>query len=204
MWSSSNRCLGQTSEIATLQSLLTTLHLSQVCFCLEVLHSKKVVQQSISSGNDYSIALKANPPNLFKLLAAHLQPAVPLRVECQVEQTRERQRQRRVTELASPAGIDPDWLGVQRMIKVDTSGTGDQKPVSETVVYLISLTLAAGAFVQRIGNHWQVENRLDWVKDGVVQADNALLGAGHVFTNFAIVRIMAVNLFCVNGVASIT
>lgn len=58
------------------------------------------MQQSISSGNDYSIALKANPPNLFKLLAAHLQLAVPLRVECQVEQTRERQTQRRVTGLA--------------------------------------------------------------------------------------------------------
>lgn len=162
------------------------------------------MQQIISSGNDYIIAVKANQGNLFKLLKAEFQQALPLSVDCQIEQTRDRQTQRTVAVLEPPAGVDPAWVGVQRVIKVERSGTRAQKPVSETVFYLSSLTLDAAAFAHRIREHWHVENRLHWVKDVVLQEDTAPLCAGHAPTNFAIVRTIAVNLFRAHGFASIT
>ncbi|MEP0925357.1 hypothetical protein [Leptolyngbya sp. ST-U4] len=49
-----------------------------------------------------------------------------------------------------------------------------------------------------------MENNLHWVKDVVLSEDKALLCAGHALTNFAIVRTIAVNLFRLNGFASVT
>lgn len=49
-----------------------------------------------------------------------------------------------------------------------------------------------------------MENKLHWVKDLVLGEDKAPLWAGHALTNFAIIRTIAVNLFRLNGFASIT
>lgn len=105
---------------------------------------------------------------------------------------------------APPEGIDPAWIGVQRVIRIQRDGTRGQKPMSETMFYISSLTLEASGFAQQIRQHWQVENRLHWVKDVVLQEDTAPLGAAHAPTNFAIVLTIAVNLFRANGFASIT
>lgn len=165
---------------------------------------KKTVQQIIESGNDYLIAVKANQGKLFKLLQAHFEQAQALSVESQSERTRERQTQRRVTVSPAPVDIDPAWVGVQRVVKVDRNGARAQKPFSQTVFYISSLSLDAMGFAQRIRDHWHVENALHWVKDVVLAEDKAPLCDGHALTNFAIIRTIAVNVFRVNGFASIT
>lgn len=150
------------------------------------------------------IAVKANQGNLFKLLQSEFQQVQPLSVDDQIEQTRDRQTQRIVKVLPPPVAIDPEWVGVQRIIQVERRGTRAQKPFSETVFYISSLALDAAAFAQRIRDHWQIENCLHWVKDMVLQEDKAPLCDGHALTNFAIVRTIAVNLFRTNGFVSIT
>ena len=93
---------------------------------------------------------------------------------------------------------------MQRVIQVKRCGTRVQKPVDETVFYLSSQALDATRFGGQTRDHWQVENGLHWVKDVVLQEDNAPLCDGHALTNFAIVRTIVVNLFRANGFASIT
>lgn len=150
------------------------------------------------------MTLKANQGKLFKAVQTHFEHACALSMTTQVERTHGRHIQRRITVLPPPSGIDPEWVGLQRVVKVERQGTHAGKPFEETMFYLSSLTLNAQQFAQRIQDHWQVENKLHWVKDVVLGEDHAPLCAGHALTNFAIVRTMAVNLFRLNGFASIT
>lgn len=210
------------SEIVTVQTLLGVLNLKGVCFSLDALHAQKkrmrpravarrkgtrtkqTVQQIIESGNDYLIAVKANQPKLFKQLKSQFEQVSPLSVDCQTERTRDRVCQRKVSVLDSVSGIDPQWVGLQRIIRVERSGTRGQKPFEETVFYISSLTLDAPGFAGQIRTHWQIENRLHWPKDVVLQEDKAPLCDGHAPSNFAIARTIAVNLFRANDFASIT
>jgi predicted transposase YbfD/YdcC len=165
---------------------------------------KKTLEQIVESGNDYLVTLKANQGNLFEAVQDHFEQSPPLSMTTQVERTRDRHTERTITVLAPPTRLDPAWVGLQRVVKVERKGTRAGKPFEETMFYLSSLNLDAIEFAQRIRDHWQVENKLHWVKDVVLGEDYSPLCAGHALTNFAIVRTIAVNLFRLNGFASIT
>lgn len=165
---------------------------------------KKTLQQIIDSGNDYLATLKANQGKLFEAVQLHFEQSQPFSVTTSVEQARGRQVERSVSVLSPPVTIDPAWVGVQRVVKVERRGTRSGKPFEETMFYLSSLKVDAKEFAQRIRDHWQVENNLHWVKDVVLGEDKAPLCAGHALTNFAIIRTLVVNLFRLNGFASVT
>jgi hypothetical protein len=94
---------------------------------------KKTVGQIISSENDYVIAVKANQPNLLAYLRTQFEPIPPLSVNLHIEQCRDRYTQRKVSVLDTIAGIEPQWLGIQRMIRVERTGTRANQPFSETM-----------------------------------------------------------------------
>lgn len=148
--------------------------------------------------------LKANQGKLFEAVQLHFEQSDSSSVTTSVEQTRGRQVERTVSVLSPPATIDPAWVGVQRVVKVERRGSRSGKPFEETMFYLSSLKGDAEEFAQRIRDHWQVENNLHWVKDMVLGEDKAPLCAGHALTNFAIIRTLVVNLFRLNGFASLT
>jgi hypothetical protein len=54
-------------------------------------------------------------------------------VEQQTEQTRNRITQRTVSVLETVAGIEPLWLGVQRLIRVERTGIRAFEPYQETM-----------------------------------------------------------------------
>ena len=165
---------------------------------------KKTVEQIINSGNDYVIAVKANQPNLFEHLHQQFEQQIPQSVDTEIEQTRDRQTQRTVSVLDKVDDIDPAWSGVQRLVRVERSGTRAGQPYNETMFYLSSLTLDAVGFAERIRQHWHIENRLHWPKDVVLAEDTAPVCDGYALVNFAIVRTIAVNLFRQAGFGSIT
>ena len=165
---------------------------------------KKTVEQIIASGNDYLITVKGNQPKFFAQLQTQFEQASTQRVDRQVEQTRDRQTQRTVSVLVPVAGIDPLWVGLQRVIRVERVGTRAKRPVTETMFSSSSLALDAAGFAQRIRQHWHLENRLHWVKDVVLKEDDSPLCDGNALVNFAIVRTIALNLFRHHGFDSIT
>jgi predicted transposase YbfD/YdcC len=162
------------------------------------------VAQIIDSGNDYLITVKGNQPKLFEQLQAQFEQVPALSVDRQMEQTRDRQTQRTVRVLDCVGTLAPQWVGVQRIMRVERVGTRANQPFSETMFYISSLTLDAAGFAQRIRQHWHIENRLHWVKDVVLQEDLAPLCDGNAPVNFALVRTMALNLFRYHGFDSIT
>lgn len=141
---------------------------------------------------------------MFNQIKSQFEQTPPSSVDCQTEQTRDRQIQRTVSVLDTIAGIDPQWLGVQRLIRVQRLGIRAQKPFEETVFYISSLTLDAVGFAAQIQQHWHIENRLHWTKDVVLQEDKAPLCDGYAPANFSIVRTIALNLFRQAGFDSIT
>jgi predicted transposase YbfD/YdcC len=161
------------------------------------------VAQIIDSGNDYLITVKGNQPKLFEQLQTQFEQVPAHSVDTQTEQTRDRHTQRTVSVLDTVIGLDPQWVGVQRLVQVERVGTRAKQPYKETMFYISSLQLDANV-AQRIRQHWHIENRLHWVKDVVLKEDQAPLGDGHALTNFAIVRTIALNFLRQHGFDSIT
>jgi predicted transposase YbfD/YdcC len=166
--------------------------------------TKQTVEQIIDSGNDYLIAVKGNQPNLHQELDTQFEQAVEMDTAIQTDSSHGRQVQRSVSVLTPTAGIDPAWVGVQRIIKVERTGIRERKPFEEKVFYLSSLTENAAEFAQRIRAHWHVENRLHWVKDVVLKEDESPLCGGYALINFGILRTIAMNVFRKEGFPSIT
>lgn len=165
---------------------------------------KKTVEQIITHGNDYLIAVKANQPKLLAHLEQAFEQTSPLSVDVQVERTRNRTTQRSVSVLAACDRLDPAWVGCQRVIKVERTGTRAGKAYAHTAFYISSLGEDAAQFARRIREHWHIENRLHWCKDVVLQEDTTPLCAGHALINMAILRTVALNLLRQHGFASLT
>ena len=125
-----------------------------------------------------------------------------------VERYRQRDHGRDIERVVSvlplPDDIDPQWVGIQRIVQVERSGTRGKKPFEETMFYISSLEKEASVFAQLIQQHWQVENRLHWPKDVVLKEDSTLTCDGRAIEAFALIRTIVVNLFRSHGWQSIT
>jgi predicted transposase YbfD/YdcC len=162
------------------------------------------VQQIIDSGNDYLIAVKGNQPKLYQELNTQFEQALEMDTDIQTDTSHGRQVQRSVSVLTPTVGIDPIWVGVQRIIRVERTGIREHKSFKEKVFYISSVSETATDFAQRIRAHWQVENRLHWVKDVVLKEDDSPVCAGYALINFGILRTIAMNIFRKQGYTSIT
>ncbi|MBD2078268.1 ISAs1 family transposase [Phormidium sp. FACHB-592] len=165
---------------------------------------KKTVEQILDSGNDFLITVKKNQPKLYEHLQTKFEQGNVQSVDDQTEQVRDRITQRTVNVLAADDELNVAWLGVQSFVRVERTGTRGTEAMHETMFYISSITADARHFSQRIRDHWQVENRLHWVKDVVFKEDSAPLCSGHAPETIAILRTMAINLLRLNGFASIT
>jgi hypothetical protein len=165
---------------------------------------KKTTQQIIAAGNDYLMTVKGNQQTLFNQLKTQFEQLPPLSVDHPSDRTGERLPHRSVSGLDQIPALDPQWVGIQRLIRVERTGTRAGKPYDETMFYISSLTLDAGGFAQQIRAHWQMENRPHWVKDGGLKEDESPVCDGNAPINFGIVRTFGLNLFRLNGFDSIT
>ncbi|MER3494570.1 MAG: hypothetical protein C4323_21335 [Mastigocladus sp. ERB_26_2] len=166
--------------------------------------SKKTVQQIISSGNDYVIAVKANQPKLYHQLQQNMQHSQPTTIHTDVERRSGRYTQRRVSVFKQLQNISTQWLGLKSLVRVERFGTRAGKPYAETAYYISSLSLEASDFACGIRHHWGVENRLHWIKDVVFDEDSAQMIDGYAAANFSIIPSFVINLFRHNGFDSLT
>jgi predicted transposase YbfD/YdcC len=150
------------------------------------------------------ITVKKNQPTLHQALDTQSISTPPKSVHTYHDSRHGRQVQRTLQVFDPPETLDPTWVEVKSIVRVDRSGTREGKPFSETLFYISSLDLKAAAFNQLIRQHWQIENRLHWVKDVVLREDDHPFCGGHACANMGIIRTIALNLFRLNGWDSIT
>ena len=102
--------------------------------------SKKTLSAIASSGNDYLVKVKTNQPKLYKQIETESnQQIAKQRVEHE-EKTRNRNSYRQVEVFEPPENLDPLWIGVGSVIKVERSGTRGHEPYRSISYYLCSLS----------------------------------------------------------------
>jgi predicted transposase YbfD/YdcC len=165
---------------------------------------KKTCQIIIDNGNDYVMAVKDNQPKLhshIKRIAAMIKPKSRV---IETEKTRDRFTTRIVEVYHDVSGIDPEWMGIKSLIKVERYGTRKGKKYHEIVCYISSLICQAQEFALGIRGHWSIENSLHWVKDVVLKEDNSTIRLGNAPANLSLIRAIALNILRRNGHTSIT
>ncbi len=90
--------------------------------------SKKTLAASAESGNDYLVKVKTNQPKLYQQIETGAnQQKARQKVE-QHEKTRDRNSYRQIEVFEPPEKLDPQWIGVGCVIKVEGSGTRGNEP----------------------------------------------------------------------------
>lgn len=101
-------------------------------------------------------------------------------------------------------GIDPKWIGIKSLIRVERVGTRGGKQYHDVACYISSRMGTAQEFSIGIRGHWSIENRLHWVKDVVLNEDNSTIRLGNAPANLSIIRAIALNILRRNGYPFIT
>ena len=132
--------------------------------------------------------------------------STPIRCFEQTEKTRNRLIHRVVEVFSPPLNLDSNWIGVKSVIKIFRSGIrGNHDYASDSPTYYISsLSPTSSLIPQGIRRHWNIENRLHWVKDVVTQEDTSPQLKGKASTNISLLKSWAINLLRVHGFDSIT
>ncbi len=157
----------------------------------------------VESGNDYVIAVKGNQKRLYEQIQLTTEQATPLSFDTTTERRSDRVTTRTVSVFDDLTGINSEWLGLSRLVKVERIGTRASKPYHQIAYYISSLSLNAAQFAQGIRGHWGIENRLHWVKDMVLE-DSSRIRLGNAPANLSIIRSFAIAILRYNGYSSIT
>jgi predicted transposase YbfD/YdcC len=159
------------------------------------------------------VAVKANQKRLYKQIQLNTQQTTPISVDISTEHRsdlrfaaalRYRLTTRTVSVFDNLTDISSEWVGLERLVKVERIGTRAGKPYEQVAYYISSLRLHAAQFAQGIRGHWGIENRLHWVKDVVLEEDSSRIRLGNAPANLSIIRSLVIAILRNNGYSSIT
>ena len=150
--------------------------------------------------------VKRNQKILHRQIEFHTSNVEPTRCYQQTEKTRNRLINRTIEVFTAPSNIDSRWVGVNCVVKIFRSGTrGDHHYESPTPTYYISSLASTSSLIpQGIRRHWNIENRLHWVKDVVTQEDISPQLQGSASINISLIKSWVINLVRVHGFNSMT
>ena len=192
------------SEICVIQQLLSQLNLENHVFTMDALHcQKKTVEAIVESNNDFIIKVKKNQPKLQEAIRVQTEEETAIQVNIEDDLSKGRKVQRLVEVFAPPENIDSSWKGVQSVIRVTRSGERDGTPYRTLSYYFSSLPPKSERIAKVIRGHWQVENRLHWVKDVIFDEDKSPQRAGNAPINLSIIKTWVLSVFRLNGFDSI-
>ncbi|MFE9601385.1 ISAs1 family transposase [Streptomyces hokutonensis] len=104
--------------------------------------------------------------------------------------------------------LAPAWIefaGAARVAQVRRTVTKKGKKTVE-VVYLITSDRGAdpATLAAWVRGHWEIENRLHWVRDMTYQEDKSLVRTGNAPRVMASLRSLAISLLRLDGQANIS
>ena len=192
----------KSNEIPAVRELLKAFaSLAGAVITIDALHTQSDTAQVITGQQaDYVMTVKGNMPTLYKRLKKLPWAAVPAFSAVSTDHGR---RTRRTIKVA----LVPAWIefaGAAQVAQLRRTVTRNGKKTVE-VVYLITsdrnadpATLAAW-----VRGHWEIENRLHWVRDVTYQEDNSLVRTGNAPRVMASLRSLAISLLRIDGHANI-
>ncbi|MGH6921899.1 MAG: ISAs1 family transposase, partial [Geminicoccaceae bacterium] len=194
---------GRSNEIPALPELLAMLALDGCIVTADAMHCQKDTAQAIlDRGGDYVLALKANQPVLFEDVRLLLDDpkAPPDEVATTTDGDHGRIETRRAEIVHDVAWLAEDhgFPGLRAVGKVTAAREQDGATTTATRYYLLSRPLPAARFLAIVRAHWQIENRLHWVLDVVMDEDRARARKDHAPENLARLRRFALNVLRAN------
>ena len=188
----------KSNEIPAVRELLKAFaDLAGAVFTIDAMHTQHDTAQVIlGRGADYVMTVKANMPTLYRQLKKLPWAAVPAVSSVSTGHGR---RARRTVKVA----LAPTWIGFAGAAQVAQLRRTVTKKGRKTVevVYLITsdrdaepATLAAW-----VRSHWEIENRLHWVRDVTYQEDKSLVRIGNAPRVMASLRSLAISLLRLDG-----
>ena len=170
-------------------------------FTIDAMHTQHDTAQAILARQaDYVMTVKANMPTLYQQLKKLPWAAVP--ATSAVTTDHGRRVRRTIKAVLAPAWIGFD--GAAQVAQLRRTATRKGKKTVE-VVYLITsdrdadpATLAAW-----VRGHWEIENKLHWVRDVTYQEDKSLVRTGNAPRVMATLRSLAISLLRLDGHANI-
>ena len=192
----------KSNEIPAVRELLKAFaSLAGAVITIDALHTQRDTAQVITGRQaDYVMTVKGNMPTLYKRLKKLPWAAVP--AFSAVSTDRGRRARRTIKVALVPAWIEFD--GAAQVAQLRRTVTRNGKKTVE-VVYLITsdrnadpATLAAW-----VRGHWEIENRLHWVRDVTYQEDKSLVRTGNAPRVMASLRSLAISLLRIGGHANI-
>ena len=192
----------KSNEIPAVRDLLKAFaSLAGAVITIDALHTQNDTAQAITGrGADYVMTVKGNMPTLYRQLKQLPWAAIPAVSSVSTDHGR---RSRRTIK----AALAPAWIGfagAAQVAQVRRTVTKKGKKTVE-VVYLITsdrdaspATLAAW-----IRGHWEIENKLHWVRDVTYQEDKSLVRTGNAPRVMASLRSLAISLLRLDGHSNI-
>jgi predicted transposase YbfD/YdcC len=189
----------RSNEILALPELLALLALDGCIVTADAMHCQKDTAQAIvARGGDYVLALKANQPALLEdvrlLLDDPQAPPDDLAVTTDGDHGRIETRRAAILHDVAWLAETHAFPGLRAVGKITAAREQDGQTTTATRYYLLSRPLSAARFLAVVRAHWQIENRLHWVLDVVLDEDLARARKDHAPENLARLRRFALNV----------
>jgi predicted transposase YbfD/YdcC len=188
----------KSNEIPAVRELLKAFSgLAGAVLTMDAMHTQSdTAQVIISRGADYVMTVKANTPTLYQQLKKLPWARVP--AVSSVSADHGRRARRTIKTVLAPAWIG--FEGAAQVAQLRRTVTRNGKKTVE-VVYLITSDRDASpeTLAAWVRGHWQIENRLHWVRDVTYLEDKSLVRTGNAPRVMASLRSLAISLLRLDG-----
>jgi predicted transposase YbfD/YdcC len=197
---------GKSSEIAELRPLLERVDLAGKVVTADALHAQRAHARYLvrDRAADYLLVVKDNQPGLVAAID-QLPKGACSPADHTVERGHGRLEHRRVR--AAPVPDTVDFPYAAQVVVVDRHTTDlAGRPLRTEIAYAITSLGPEQASAARLGRllrgHWEIENRLHWVRDVTFGEDHSQIRTGHGPRAMASLRNLAIGRLRLAGHAN--
>ncbi|GAB2463419.1 ISAs1 family transposase [Streptomyces incanus] len=189
----------KSNEILAARELLEALDLDGAVVTMDALHTQHATAALVTeAGADYVLTVKTNQKSLYARLKALPWARIP--AVTRTDRGHGRRATRTIKAVAVPAWID--FTGAAQVAQLRRTVTRKGIRTVE-IVYLITSADARTAppelLATWVQSHWEIENRLHWVRDVTFDEDRSQVRTGNAPRVMAGVRNTAITLLRLHG-----
>ncbi|MFF1462904.1 ISAs1 family transposase [Streptomyces sp. NPDC058330] len=189
----------KSNEIPAARELLQNLDLDGVVVTMDALHTQHDTAAVVTrAGGDYVLTVKANQKSLYAHLKALPWASVP--ATTRTDRGHGRRATRTIKVVDVPAWVE--FSGAEQVAQLRRTVTRKGRRTVE-IVYLITSADARTAppevLATWVQSHWEIENRLHWVRDVTFDEDRSQVRTGNVPRVMATLRNTTITLLRLNG-----